>query len=121
MRGSTLSSLLLVKLESADVKDFSPEESVHIWMNQTVRRRKVNYKRMRRDADQEQNENLHQTAENQGEGEEESESEADEENILEEIVAYETSCGGDEGDEYFDDYFSEEINWLKVCEFNREE
>lgn len=41
---------------------------------------------------------------------------------MEEIISYETSCGGgDEGDEYFEDYLSEEMNWMKVCEFTREE
>lgn len=29
--------------------------------------------------------------------------------------------GGDEGDKYFEDYLSEEMNWMKVCEFTREE
>lgn len=42
---------------------------------------------------------------------------------MEEIISYETSCGGGGGweDEYFEDYLSEEMNWMKVCEFTREE
>lgn len=44
--------------------------------------------------------------------------------LMEEIISYETSCGGGGGgweDEYFEDYLSEEMNWMKVCEFTREE
>ena len=32
MSGSTLSNLLLVKLESDSVENFCPDDAVHIWM-----------------------------------------------------------------------------------------
>lgn len=134
MRGTTLSNLLVVKLESEEVQTFCPEDAVHIWMvsfnfyriygfkhyvintncvfvhslshihvvmlsngfffqNQSVRRRKINYKRLKKDQEVEAEQRETETVQDQ-----ESDSEAEEENnLMEEIISYETSCVGGEG------------------------
>lgn len=131
MRGTTLSNLLVVKMESEEVQTFCPEDAVHIWMvsfnfyriygfkhyvintncvfvhslshihvvmlsnvfffqNQSVRRRKINYKRLKKDQEVEAEQRETETVQDQ-----ESDSEAEEENnLMEEIISYETSCGG---------------------------
>lgn len=60
------------------------------FQNQSVRRRKINYKRLKKDQEVEAEQRETETVQDQ-----ESDSEAEEENnLMEEIIQYETSCGG---------------------------
>lgn len=61
------------------------------FQNQSVRRRKINYKRFKKDQEVEAEQRETETVQDQ-----ESDSEAEEENnLMEEIISYETSCGGE--------------------------
>jgi hypothetical protein len=79
-----------------------------VFQNQSVRRRKIHYKRLKKDRVQEAEAS---TSGRDGETAEEKveDSEAEKERILEDILTYDTSCGGGGG--------MREMNVLKtLCE-----
>lgn len=87
------------------------------FQNQSVRRRKINYKRLKKDQEVEAEQRETETVQDQ-----ESDSEAEEENnLMEELFHMKLAVVGGMKGTYLEDYLSEEMNWMKVCEFTREE